>query len=77
MRVHHLNCISTCPLGRKLMDARSESLRGKLTCHCVLIETADSLVLLDTGFGLRDVADPRGRSAGSSSRSSRRSSARR
>jgi glyoxylase-like metal-dependent hydrolase (beta-lactamase superfamily II) len=43
------------------MDARSESLRGKLTCHCVLVETADSLVLLDTGFGLRDVADPRGR----------------
>jgi glyoxylase-like metal-dependent hydrolase (beta-lactamase superfamily II) len=61
MRVHHLNCISTCPLGGKLMDGRSESLRGKLTCHCLLIETADSLVLLDTGFGLRDVADPRGR----------------
>lgn len=45
------------------MDNRSERIleRGELTCHCLLIETADSLVLVDTGFGLRDVADPRGR----------------
>ena len=43
------------------MDGRGESLRGKLTCHCLLVETGDSLVLLDTGFGLRDVADPKGR----------------
>ncbi len=61
MRVHHLNCISTCPLGGKLMDGRSETLRGKLTCHCLLVETGNSLVLIDTGFGLRDVADPKGR----------------
>jgi glyoxylase-like metal-dependent hydrolase (beta-lactamase superfamily II) len=59
MRVHHLNCISTCPLGGKLMDGRSSgSLRGRLTCHCLLVETGSDLVLVDTGFGLRDVADP-------------------
>lgn len=58
MRVHHLNCISTCPLGGALMDGRSPSLRGRLTCHCMLIETPDALVLIDTGFGLRDVANP-------------------
>lgn len=43
------------------MDGRSEGLRGKLACRCVLVETGSSLVLLDTGFGLRDVADPLGR----------------
>ena len=26
MRVRHLNCISTCPLGGSLMDGRSVSL---------------------------------------------------
>lgn len=63
MRIHHLNCISTCPLGGRLMDGRTDSIirRGHLTCHCVLLETDDSLVLIDTGLGLRDVADPRGR----------------
>jgi len=58
MRVHHLNCISTCPLGGSLMDGRSVSLRGRLTCHCLLVEAGSQLVLVDTGFGLRDVADP-------------------
>jgi glyoxylase-like metal-dependent hydrolase (beta-lactamase superfamily II) len=63
MRVHHLNCISSCPLGGKLMDDRAESLvrRGHLTCHCLLVETADSLVLIDTGFGLKDIANPKDR----------------
>ena len=64
MRIHHLNCISTCPLGGRLMDARSASMagRGELACHCLLVETVSSgLVLVDTGFGLRDVADPRSR----------------
>ena len=62
MRVHHLNCISTCPLGGRLMDGRTPDLtRGHLTCHCLLIETKESLVLVDTGLGLRDVAYPRTR----------------
>jgi glyoxylase-like metal-dependent hydrolase (beta-lactamase superfamily II) len=63
MRVHHLNCISTCPVGGALMAGRAEStmMRGRLTCHCVLIETPERLVLVDTGFGLRDVAEPRAR----------------
>jgi glyoxylase-like metal-dependent hydrolase (beta-lactamase superfamily II) len=63
VRVHHLNCISTCPLGGRLMDGRSPSVlqRGQLACHCLLVELGDVLVLVDTGLGLRDVADPRGR----------------
>lgn len=63
MRIHHLNCISTCPLGGRLMDGCSDTLlgRGQLTCHCLLVETGNELVLIDTGFGLRDVKTPRRR----------------
>ncbi len=59
MRVHHINCISTCPIGGKLMDGESaRAIRGHLACHCLLVEAGDQLVLVDTGFGLRDVHDP-------------------
>ena len=63
MRVHHLTCISTCPLGGRLFDGRTPGLfqRGRLTCHCVLVEGPDSLVLIDTGLGRFDVADPASR----------------
>lgn len=63
MRVHHLNCISTCPMCGRLFDGHPASLvrRGHLACHCLLIESRAGLVLVDTGFGLRDVADPRSR----------------
>ncbi|MEJ7932235.1 MBL fold metallo-hydrolase [Ramlibacter sp. AN1015] len=66
MRIHHLNCISSCPLGGRLMDARSPGVlqRGRLCCHCLLLETEAALVLVDTGFGLRDVANPRARLSG-------------
>lgn len=60
MKVHHLNCISTCPLGGKLMDGGPESIlqRGHLTNHCLLVEAEHELILIDTGFGLQDVAHP-------------------
>jgi glyoxylase-like metal-dependent hydrolase (beta-lactamase superfamily II) len=63
MRIHHLNCISSCPLGGRLMDGRTRSIlaRGELCNHCLLLEGERGLTLVDTGFGLRDVADPRGR----------------
>ncbi|WP_036142621.1 MBL fold metallo-hydrolase [Luteibacter sp. 9135] len=63
MRVHHLNCISTCPLGGRLMDGRTRGLltRGELVCHCLLLETSAGLLLVDTGFGLNDVRHPRSR----------------
>jgi len=48
------------------MDGRTPGLltRGKLCCHCLAVETNDGLVLVDTGFGLRDVANPRSRLSG-------------
>ncbi|RZL03440.1 MAG: MBL fold metallo-hydrolase [Rubrivivax sp.] len=63
MRIHHLNCISSCPLGGRLMDGRTPSVvqRGELCCHCLLLETSQGLVLVDTGYGLNDVRNPGGR----------------
>ncbi len=59
MRIHHLNCGTDCPLGGALFDGRSVGPLGHLVCHCLLIETdAHGLVLVDTGYGLRDVAHP-------------------
>jgi glyoxylase-like metal-dependent hydrolase (beta-lactamase superfamily II) len=62
MRIHHLNCVSSCPLGGALMDGISWSaLRGRLTTHSLLVELDHTLVLVDTGYGLRDVRDPASR----------------
>jgi glyoxylase-like metal-dependent hydrolase (beta-lactamase superfamily II) len=45
------------------MDGRTQSLvrHGELACHCLLLETSAGLVLVDTGFGSRDVHDPQPR----------------
>ncbi|TFI58765.1 MBL fold metallo-hydrolase [Sphingomonas parva] len=58
MRIHHLNCGTDCPLGGALFDGRSKGVTGHLVCHCLLIETGEGLVLVDTGYGLRDVDHP-------------------
>lgn len=49
MKIHHLNC------GTMRLPF------APLVCHVLLLETDTSLVLVDTGFGLRDIADPRSR----------------
>jgi glyoxylase-like metal-dependent hydrolase (beta-lactamase superfamily II) len=62
MRIHHINCGTDCPVGGALFDGRSLGPLGKVVCHCLLIETdAHGLVLVDTGYGLKDVAHPQGR----------------
>lgn len=56
MRVHHINCGTDCPVGGALMDGCSSGPLGRLVCHCLLIETDSSgLVLVDTGYGLKDI----------------------
>ena len=63
MRVHHLNCVTMCPVGGRLMDGRRrpKGVPAALVCHTLLLETDQGLVLVDTGFGLEDVRDPRPR----------------
>ncbi|HEY0043631.1 MAG TPA: MBL fold metallo-hydrolase [Allosphingosinicella sp.] len=59
MRIHHLNCGTDCPFGGALFDGRSVGLTGRLVCHCLLIESdAHGLILIDTGYGLKDVHHP-------------------
>ncbi len=55
MRIHHLNCGSHCPVGGRLFDGTSNGLFAHICTHCLLVETADFLVLVDTGYGLKDV----------------------
>ena len=51
MRIHHLNGATLCPVGRRLLLGRPD---GLLVCHCLLIETEQGLVLVDTALGLED-----------------------
>ncbi|KJR07873.1 MBL fold metallo-hydrolase [Gordonia sihwensis] len=50
MTVIHLNCGTLHPVGG-----------DRMVCHVLLVETARGLLLVDTGFGRRDVAEPTGR----------------
>src|SRR5260221_6927721 len=57
MRVHHLNCGTMCPYGKRLFGGEGPGNTMKWICHCLLIESPAGLVLVDTGFGLEDIAD--------------------
>lgn len=58
--IHHLNCGTMCPRGARLLTGEGGLLEdARLVCHCLLIEGADGLVLVDTGFGLDDTRRPR------------------
>ena len=59
MRIHHLNCGSFCPHGRRLVNGEGGLLeQGTAVCHCLAIETDGGIVLVDTGFGSDDARDP-------------------
>lgn len=56
MRVHHLDCCTMCPRGRRALNDA-----GHMVGHVLVIETdRDGLVLVDTGIGRGCVADLRG-----------------
>jgi glyoxylase-like metal-dependent hydrolase (beta-lactamase superfamily II) len=46
MKTHHLNC------------GTMRSPGAPVICHVLLVETDDGLVLVDSGYGLKDCADP-------------------
>lgn len=59
MKVHHLNCGVMNPPGGRLTDGVGGLLhRARFVCHCLLVETPQSLVLVDTGLGLNAVDRP-------------------
>jgi glyoxylase-like metal-dependent hydrolase (beta-lactamase superfamily II) len=58
--IHHLNCGTMCPHGARMLAGEGGLLETtRLVCHCLLIEGAEGLVLIDTGFGNGDIHKPR------------------
>lgn len=47
MRIHHIDCGSLRP-----------PLVGSMVCHVLVVELADRIVLVDSGFGTADLVDP-------------------
>lgn len=60
MRIHHLNTGTMCPVSARLVNGRGPLFgRGRMVCHTLLVETPrDGLVLVETGLGTGDLADP-------------------
>lgn len=59
MRIFHLNCGTWCPATRQLINGTGDmSHPGEVVCHCLLVETNEGLVLIDTGLGTADLKDP-------------------
>lgn len=60
MKVHHLNCATLCPRGERLISGEGSLIApARMIAHCLLIESGGGLVLVDTGFGTGDVANPK------------------
>ena len=58
-RVHHLDCCTMCPAMAPLINGvGSWWSAGRLVCHCMVVEAGDRLVLVETGLGTEDVANP-------------------
>lgn len=58
-RVHHVNAGTLCPFAvSHLVDGEA------MVCHCLIVETDSGLVLVDTGFGTADIANPKARLGG-------------
>lgn len=59
MRVHHINCGTLCPASARFVTGEGGFFsRAQLVCHCLVLETRQGLVLVDTGLGTRDIQDP-------------------
>jgi glyoxylase-like metal-dependent hydrolase (beta-lactamase superfamily II) len=57
--LHHLNCGTMRPFGLPRKDGSGGFLvRGDGILHCLLVETGEGLVLVDTGWGMRDCTNP-------------------
>lgn len=58
MKIHHLNCVTMCPVACETLFSRSH-----FVAHCLLIESDAGLILVDTGFGTAEV-EQRGKRVG-------------
>ena len=60
LKIHHLNAATMCPIGGPLVTT-GFSLEAEFVSHCLVIETNDGLVLVDTGLGTEDCLKPESR----------------
>ncbi|HMJ14681.1 MAG TPA: MBL fold metallo-hydrolase [Polyangiaceae bacterium] len=59
MKIHHLDCCTMCPGAERWITGQGSFLaRGRLVGHCLLVESASGLVLVETGIGSADIAQP-------------------
>lgn len=61
MAVHHVSAGTMCPLGARYVTGEPGLGRALVCCHCLLIESSEGLVLVDTGMGTEDMRRPRQR----------------
>jgi glyoxylase-like metal-dependent hydrolase (beta-lactamase superfamily II) len=60
MTLHHLNCGTMHPPGRRLVNGHGGLLApAEMVCHCLLVETEAGLVLVDSGIGTHDIRHPK------------------
>ncbi len=58
-RVHHLNCATMRPPSERMVNGTGNWLDpARMVAHCLLAETEEGLVLIDSGIGTRDIAEP-------------------
>lgn len=59
MQVHHVNAATLCPRVRGLMTGEGKWFAPwTMSCHCLVIETPGGIVVVDTGLGEYDIAQP-------------------
>ena len=58
MSIYHMNCATIRPFAFVLSDTATLVSRAHLVVHCLLVETNDGLVLIDSGFGVGDRTHP-------------------
>lgn len=62
LKIHSVSCATLCPWPARLVNGEGPLLgRGRLVCHCWLVEGPDGLILVDTGLGEADLREPRQR----------------
>jgi glyoxylase-like metal-dependent hydrolase (beta-lactamase superfamily II) len=72
MKVHHLDCGTLCPGVQRWVNGEgSLRERGRLVCHCLLVESPHGLVLVETGIGKADIEQPAAQLGGFFLRTSR------
>lgn len=58
MKIHEVNATSMCPIGGKLLP---NAFPSEVICHCLIIESNEGLIVVDTGLSLDSLYHPQDR----------------